>query len=69
MSKKDYEALATVMAGQRRAAKASVSGATLTTILCVLHSVESEIADVLADDNPRFDRSRFLSACRVGAGI
>lgn len=32
--------------------------------LAALHYVSVELADIFAADNPRFDRDRFLAACR-----
>jgi hypothetical protein len=57
MSRKDYERIASVLAGVRQ---------TNPDARVQLNVVSMTLADVFADDNPRFDRTRFLLACGVG---
>jgi hypothetical protein len=58
MSKKDYVAIAAVFRGQVET-KADPKRVQMIRILA--HG----IADVMARDNSRFDRARFLQACGV----
>lgn len=53
MTKKDYEMLAGVFRSERQ-----FHGNQALDVL------EMNLADTLAFDNPRFDRARFLAACR-----
>jgi hypothetical protein len=56
MSKKDYEAVARILSDSR-----AISDAALPYLA-------EKFADWFADDNPRFDRERFLKACGLGRG-
>ena len=60
MSKKHYQALARALNSVRRFAPYSGGQEHM------LSEVVREVADVLAADNPRFDRARFLEACETG---
>lgn len=53
MTKKDYEAIAGVLRNRRYG----------ETDLNCLQNVAEDLAAIMAD-NPRFDRARFLAACR-----
>jgi hypothetical protein len=55
MTKKDYEAIAEVFRNQKRG---------LATEQDVVEAIAGDFADVLQADNPRFNRARFLAACR-----
>jgi uncharacterized protein (DUF362 family) len=57
MSKKDFVLIAGVLAASRDCAAVDP----LTLRLLALN-----FADALADTNVRFDRDRFLNACKVG---
>lgn len=57
MSRKDYRAIAESIRLHTEHADASA--------LHVLLLVARDIADTMAWDNPRFDRTRFLAACGV----
>lgn len=61
MTRKDYVALAAALNDEVEAAYADStrSGETAARTLC---NVTVRVADVLAADNPRFDRSRFYDA-------
>lgn len=60
MTKKDYEAIASVIRKQWSELTAGPDSAALIT----LDLTSKGIADVMEQDNPRFDRARFLAACR-----
>ena len=67
MSKKDYQALARVIYQQAQDANYLSDGeyaqaASEDAIQRLSHA----IASVLAVDNPRFDRARFIEACETG---
>ena len=55
MTRKDYVAIAAAIAAVRRTAGENFSK---------VDAVAWALCDVLAADNPRFDRGRFLNACR-----
>lgn len=59
MSKKDYQAIA---AAFYRAGQITLREHEDET----WQILRREIADVLAADNPRFDRARFIEACETG---
>jgi hypothetical protein len=61
VTRKDYVALANAMYGVT-ARRESFHG-NLTWLDCV-----DAVAGVLAADNPRFDRERFVRACEGGPG-
>ena len=61
MTRKDYVAIAEAM----MAARADVSNQAISPKMA-LKFAEDRIASALAADNPRFDRERFLTACRRG---
>lgn len=56
MTKKDYIAIAKVLSNSHHEA-----GRIAVTIIAI------GMADMLANDNPKFNRQRFLDACGVGA--
>jgi len=58
MTRKDYVAIAAAI-NQAVPLYPSPAGAN------ALRCVSLEIADKMANDNPRFDRARFLKACGV----
>lgn len=55
MTKKDYELIASAINDGVNGNSVVVGGD--------MHAIVRAITDALADDNPRFDRSRFLEAC------
>jgi hypothetical protein len=64
MSRKDYVAIADVMADTaREIATADTSPACKTLALSYLRGITQSLAGVFAEDNPRFDPSRFGKAC------
>lgn len=58
MTKKDYVAIA---------AAVKASGHYVDNAELVLTEVAFNLADVLAKDNPKFDRTRFLETCGVSS--
>jgi hypothetical protein len=62
MSRKDYILIANAFAERVKLAQCFNTRASRMTHLL---EIASTIADSLARDNPRFDRSRFLTACGV----
>lgn len=56
MSRKDYIALASVI---HKAVAAVLDG----EVLACIRVIADDIAEVCEDDNPRFDRARFMTAC------
>jgi hypothetical protein len=68
MSKKDYQAIARVLyCANRNVLEANTERLTPRELATwALGNVASRIADVMAQDSPRFDRARFLEACETG---
>ena len=71
MTRKDYEAIAAALNYQRKNQKQQMM---LSSGQCsaehgfsiyVVDAVARDIADIMARDNPRFDRTRFLKACGI----
>lgn len=56
LSKKDYEAIAKIIRYQYETCS-------IPSCVC-LHRLKEDMADYFAKDNPRFDRIRFMAACR-----
>jgi len=57
MTRKDYQLIASAINGQRQGFG---RGETVA-----ISSLAETLADALAQDNPRFDRAKFLTACGV----
>jgi hypothetical protein len=55
MTRKDYVMIADILKGQQKA----------HNDLETIEEIAYNFADVLEEDNPRFDRHRFLVACGV----
>lgn len=60
-SRKEYEAVAQAIAHE-----VERNGGEPNGVEVVLASVAGSMARWFAQDNPRFDRERFLQACKVG---
>jgi len=60
MSRKDYEAIAAVLARQ-----ADAQARHQTSALERLHYVALDLCDVFERDNPRFDPARFMRATKT----
>ncbi len=60
MAKKLFNAVANILAN-RRLLETWGKGRD------AVDAVASDMADMFADENPRFDRERFLAACREGS--
>lgn len=56
MTRKDYVAIANVLKDSRTA---------VSRLEVERKLLAEKIADVMAGDNPRFDRARFLKACGI----
>lgn len=67
MSRKDYEAIAAAVREVRAlfAAEARHPYPERDDVLIGIDATVKAVADALANDNPRFDRTRFLVACNV----
>ena len=63
MTRKDYVNFA-AMLKENRAMAGSTKNATLITNATV-NWIAEDMAHIFADDNPNFDRARFLAACGV----
>ena len=61
MTRKDYVLLAEALADARRIALQSENSPENTAAGVVLASLT--LAQILQNENPRFDRARFLAAC------
>ena len=59
MTRKDYVMIAEILKFNRRDFNEGEDGLSLLNIL------SHQFANSLQDDNPRFDRARFLDACGV----
>lgn len=64
MTKKDYEKIAKVLA-KRITVTGEFSRAYQNEVREQVKYVASDLADTFAEDNPKFDRERFLKACGV----
>lgn len=63
MTRKDYEKIAHTVYTASRYANMGNCGRPAPTADMVLENLAEQLADILADDNSRFDRVRFLEAC------
>ena len=63
MTKKDYEAIARAI--ERTTHHNAVDSNYNEGWHGAITAIRCRLADVMADDNPRFDRQRFLKACGV----
>lgn len=62
MTKKDYQAIARAIHATRFEAESAMSTAGVQATMVIAE----RLATVLAADNPRFDRERFIEACETG---
>lgn len=67
MTKRHFEAVATIIARHRATADmhAERGHEGAETAQGVIANIARDMADLFADENPRFDRGRFLKACGV----
>lgn len=63
MTKKDYIALASAINLSRVQVNVLATAKQAAANENVLGHVAYNVAEILADDNPNFDRERFLAAC------
>lgn len=59
MTRKDYRAIADILKNERSTFEEGDDGYALLIILA------NQISHYMAQDNPRFNRSKFLTACGV----
>jgi len=64
MTKKDYQAIARALYNVRQTSTPASAGSDGAG--WALEQVQVQLAAVLAADNPRFDRARFVEACETG---
>lgn len=64
MSKRDYQAIARAIYAVRMTPTPAAAGSDGAG--WALENVQTQLAAVLAADNPRFDRARFVEACETG---
>lgn len=64
MSRKDYEKVAAILR-EENAFAANGRDVASRTARAVVATVAVKMADMFAEDNPRFDRDRFLEACEA----
>lgn len=65
MTRKDYEAIAQAIAKVRADRKAPNGGLLPLEVRHTIEEIEDALAEVFAQDNYRFDRDKFLQACKV----
>lgn len=68
MSKRHFEAIARIIRTQVEAIEQSgdpKSSQYSRTVASGIEFVARGLADAFASENPRFDRARFLQACRI----
>lgn len=65
MTRKDYEKVANVIAKVRSDWKAPHGGMLPLEVRHVIEEMEDALAEMFTADNDRFDRDRFLQACKV----
>ena len=63
MTRKDYEAIARAIARVRHDWGIPNGGLIPLEVRHAIEEIEDAIAQVLKEDNPRFDRYKFLQAC------
>lgn len=64
MTRKDYEAIAGAILAVRADIEArNLDGGTLAGKWQVTEEIAVRLCAVMRDDNPRFDRDKFLTAC------
>lgn len=64
MSKKDYQVIARAIYQSRQLACDNAQHKDCA--LAPIAALQAQMIQILADDNPRFDRARFLEACETG---
>lgn len=63
MTRKHYEKFAALFAGEKALLDSWTNGPLYTTRMTLLRNIILSTADIFAQDNPRFDRERFYTAC------
>jgi hypothetical protein len=65
MSKKHFIAIAATIRSQIDSESHLIAGPRKTVRLETIAESANRLADVFANENPRFDRARFLAACGI----
>lgn len=67
MTRKDYEAIASILRNNREALEGLKADLNADTkwANALLASIEGDLMDLFESENPRFDRARFQSASRA----
>jgi len=63
MTRKDYQAIAEAIAKVRADRRAPNGGMLPQEVRHVIEEIEDALVKVFENDNPRFNRDRFLGAC------
>ena len=65
MTRKDYEAIALILVDTRQALETyDLNSYATIKAITTLESIESGLMEYFSNDNPRFDRERFLAKSR-----
>lgn len=62
-SKRDYTKIASVIKDERTRITRSIHSDVVVTVGASTRRVANALADYFQEDNPRFDREKFLHAC------
>lgn len=66
MTRKDYEAIASILRTRREAVELDISNPFATALATAhLDLIEADLMDLFESDNPRFSRERFRIASRA----
>lgn len=69
LTRKHFEALATIVADERTRARAlMISDERAGGMLDACEAIAWELTRYLAEQNPNFDRARFIEACKPKEG-
>lgn len=67
MMRKDYIAIAATLSHTKPIASDYTDSGLYGCVHARWHFIAVKMSDMLANDNPRFDRARFLAACGVAS--
>lgn len=62
MTRKDFEAIAAAI--RQGAIEAKLEGGDRYSVTMAANSIAIEVGYALADTNPKFDKAKFMAACR-----
>ncbi len=63
MTRRDYIKFADLIASEKALLGSHTNNVDTPTKLAMLHNIKLSIADIFANDNPRFNRQKFYRAC------